>query len=207
MHFEYSPSLSIPLIKNNSLRFVHDLPHYSVGHAILITITIVGPTLIFGIQPFLALKQKSSVSHSKQTLFMWICAAFGMTGSVAFTSMLYTDQGNYRYLVSLWAWPLIFVAATALRLRLPAIAGCLFLISGSSLVAVIVGWMPQSKSVLSWDPELAVCLRTLRGRLQLHAGLADYWSSRPTEIALDWSIQIDQVTPDGQAFDWGNDMR
>jgi hypothetical protein len=37
--------------------------------------------------------------------------------------------------------------------------------------------------------------------------LADYWVARPTEAASDWRLQIDQITPAGTVFIWGNDIR
>ncbi len=210
LRFEAAPPLSPALALASVRAFLAHGPVFVAAHPGGLAAGLLLPLAAFAAFPVLVLlraRGQGDGARAWQDLFLWCFAAACVCGSLAFTAILYADEGSYRYLAALWAWPAIFLAATLLRLRrargVPAAAAVLAACVLAACAARGV-WPP---AVLRWDQDVAACLRPLHARLGLHDGLANYWEARPIEVAVGWSMQVDQVDSEAHAFDWGNDPR
>ncbi len=212
LRFEAAPPLSPALARASVRGFLAHAPVFAAAHPGALAAGLLVPLAAFAAFPALALAQARRAEPAAdparpwQDLFLWCFAAAGLCGSLAFAALLYVDEGSYRYLVALWAWPLVFLAATVLRAGRPAVSAAPAVLAAALLAARVgqAGWPP---GVLRWDQDVAACLRPLREGLGLHAGLAGYWDARPIEVATHWSLQVDQIAADGHAYLWGNDRR
>ncbi len=212
LRFEAAPPLSPALVRASVRGFLAHAPVFAAAHPGALAAGLLVPLAGFAAFPGLVLVQARRAGPAAdparpwQDLFLWCFAAAGLCGSLAFAALLYVDEGSYRYLVALWAWPLVFLAATVLRAGRPAVSAAPAVLAAALLAACVgqAGWPP---GVLRWDQDVAACLRPLRERLGLHAGLAGYWDARPIEVATHWSLQVDQIAADGHAYLWGNDRR
>jgi hypothetical protein len=143
------------------------------------------------------------------TLFLWILAVTAILGSVVATATLaYEDVGSYRYLCPVFVWPLIFciaalISTAPLRVFIYAIGGAG--IAALVMVAGLASAAGISPGPVAWQSKIAQCLVAQKDNLGLKAGFAQYWSSRPTMIAADWRLQVNQASTDGHALLWGND--
>ena len=210
LHFEAAPPLSPALALASACAFAADAPVFVAAHLRGLAAGLAVPLAAFAAFPVAALARARRGGDDAQAwkdLFLWCFAAAAIAGSLAFTAILYADQGSYRYLTPLWAWPVIVLAATLMRLcRRRAAPGILATLA-AGVLAAWVGLSPWPPAVLRWDHDVASCLRPLRARLGLHEGLAGYWEARPIEVAAGWSMQVDQLDGEGRAYDWGNDPR
>jgi len=210
LHFEAAPPLAPTLVLASVRAFLAHGPVFVAAHSRALAAGLFLPLAVFAAFPFTTLvraRRNGDVTQACQDLFLWCFAAAGIAGSLAFTAILYMDEGSYRYLVALWAWPVIFLAATLLRVSRFRAAPAASAVLAASVLATCVGLAVWPPAVLRWDHDVAACLRPLQARLGLHAGLAGYWEARPIEVATDWSMQVDQLDGDGLAYDWGNDPR
>ncbi len=211
LRFEAAPALSPALSLASARAFLAHGPVFVAAHPRALAAGLLLPLAAFAAFPVLALRRarrQGDGAQAWQDLFLWCFAAACVCGSLAFTAILYADEGSYRYLAALWAWPVIFLAATLLRLRrargVPAAAAAVLAACVLAVCAARGAWPP---AVLRWDQDVAACLRPLHARLGLHDGLAGYWEARPIEVATGWSMQVDQLDGEGHAFDWGSDPR
>lgn len=135
-------------------------------------------------------------------VFWWTVAASVPPLFLGLTAILYVDQASLRYLQpALW---LPLFAAAGLLLSIPAAGRALPTVATAS-VAMWVALQPRPRpAILTWHDPLAACLRQGHARGLLHDGLAGYRLARPLEAASDWSLQVDQIAPEGEAYLWGN---
>ena len=210
LHFEHPPVIEAALVRRSIAAFAARLPGFACECPVGLAAGLGLPLLLFACYPRFTVYLRARADPApgvREPLVLWCFAALGMAGSVGFTACLYINDGSVRYLVALWVWPLVFAAAILLLVPVPArwwamppallLAGCLVLFTGR---------YGGSVALLNWDDPLAKCVRAERGRLGLHAGVADYWVARPLEFALDDAVQVDQVDSNGGAFLWGNDF-
>jgi len=131
-----------------------------------------------------------------------VFAATSALGALLITVLLYENMWSYRYALPFLWWPIILAAAGLTKfiadynwLRLTAIPAC-------SAIGLLCA-MPnlEEPALLRWQSPLARCL-TNAG---MHAGLAEYWLARVVTASTDWDIQVNQITPAGTAYIWGND--
>ena len=135
-------------------------------------------------------------------VFWWSVLAVTPPLFMALTAILYVDHTSMRYAQPAF-WLPVFAAA-GLLLRIPVVGGALVTIA-TAAVGVSVALQPWPRpALLSWRDPLAACLLRAEAQGILHSGLADYWLARPLEASADWSLQVDQVTPDGARYLWGN---
>jgi hypothetical protein len=135
--------------------------------------------------------------------FWSVFAAISALGSFAVTMLLYYDIWSYRYALPAFWWTVILAAAALARasdrrpmlLRLPVAT----IIAGLALARVVAGLHVPRMFV--WTVPLASCLQNAG----LRAGLADYWIARRISMASDLQLQIEQVSPTGEAYYWNND--
>ena len=136
--------------------------------------------------------------------FWWIVASTASVAGIGATALLYNDMPSYRYAgAALW-WPLIMTSLALARLlgrRIGAIgtAGL-----GAIVLALGIASGAMPPRLMSWRNTLTDCLMRARHTAGLHAGLAEYWFARPIAAGSDWTLHVDQVTPDGRARYWGN---
>jgi hypothetical protein len=114
-----------------------------------------------------------------------------------------------RYLMSDLQAPLIVFGIFVLPLLTYRIRNILVVLALAT-VATLYGrttvnighWSP---ALFRWNSELKKELEVCIEREGLKAGLANYWLSRRTMAALNWSIQINQLEPDyPRIFHWGS---
>ncbi|MGI4977260.1 MAG: hypothetical protein ACRYG6_09990, partial [Janthinobacterium lividum] len=206
LRFESAPRLSPALVRASIGDFLAHAPAYAAAHPAALAAGLLLPLAAFAAFPWLAFAQarRDPRARFSQDLFLWLFAGAGMAGGLAFTMLLYVDEASYRYLVALWAWPPVFLAATLLRTAPPALAAAAAALAACALAvpAGQGGWPP---AVLRWDQDVAACLRPLHASLGLHAGLAGYWDARAIQAATGWTMQVDQLDGDGHPYLWGND--
>jgi hypothetical protein len=111
-----------------------------------------------------------------------------------------------RYCDTLFWWPVIVMAAVAAA----ALEGIglrrLIVPAGLALLMLLIVRLPHHLPLLAtWRSPMADCLKDNYASLGPVSGLAGYWNARSVAIGLDWSIEIDQIYPDGHRFLWGND--
>lgn len=203
LRFESAPPLSPALVRASVHDFLAHAPAYAAAHPGALAAGLLLPLAATAAFPWLAFAQARSDPRARpwQDLFLWLFAGAGMAGGLAFTALLYVDEGSYRYLVALWAWPPVFLAAALLRTAPPALAAA----PAALALAFLAGQGTRPPAVLRWDHDVAACLRPLRASLGLHAGLAGYWDARAIQAATAWSLQVDQVDDSGHPYIWGND--
>jgi hypothetical protein len=208
IRFERAMPLSLADMGHSTLKFLRELPAFL---ATMITGLIAGgvvPMTAFLLFPLLILRDLRRADPAAwERIFLWCFAATSIAGCVVFTAAFYNDPGGYRYLIPAWVWPLIFLAALLLRSGLLARASPL-LATVAACAFLFVFTVPNRGGIalLRWDDATAACLRPLRGKLDLRAGLAGYWEARPIELATDWTLQVDQITEEGYIYAWGNDV-
>jgi hypothetical protein len=140
--------------------------------------------------------------------FCWVVAVTATVASIGATALLYNDMPSYRYAgAALW-WPVIMTSLALARLlgrRIDqagtAAIGALVLALG--IASAWTGSMPPR--LMYWRNVLTECLMQARSTAGLQSGLAEYWFARPIAAGSDWTLHVDQVTPDGRARYWGND--
>jgi hypothetical protein len=144
---------------------------------------------------------------SLATGFLWSHAALAMMAVVLATGLIaYSDYGSYRYLTPALSWPLVFtIAATCIAWSM---RGIIFAAGAAATLVVGVALLRGGNfkpGTATWHSPLAECLKAQRDPLNLHAGLAEYWISRPVMVGSSWSLQVNQATEDGHVYIWGND--
>lgn len=166
------------------------------------------PALAFVLPGLLALRR---LRPTASAYWYWLAGSLAIVLTWVLTyAFLYRDAAYIRYLQAAMWWPVIGVAAAlswALnRLRRGrglATAALAVLAAGS--VATLGVW--HARALFEWRHPLTECMRRLRTDLQLADGLARYDVARPLSISFDWDLQIDPITPGGDPFFWGNDLR
>jgi hypothetical protein len=207
MRFETPLSLWPRMMARAAGYFARSLPGFAAQHPAALALGFGVPLVAYAHYPMLLVRSaKTDKDLAWQRAFLWCYAGLAIVGATVFTACFYENEANHRYLIAVWAWLLIFAAATILRLPSP-----LRWLRGSTLacvlafVAVFIGVDEGSIGVLTWDSDTAACVRRLKEPLSLHAGLADYWDSRSVMMATHWSVQVDQIYANGGAYLWGND--
>ncbi len=138
-------------------------------------------------------------------VFWWTAIAAILPAFLGLSAILWVDNLSARYMQpALW---LPLFAAAGLLLTAPPVRRNAAAVA-TALVAALAGWVllqPWPRpTILAWQDPLAACLQQAHARGLLHDGLAGYWQARPVEASTDWSLQVDQVTPNGNAYLWGN---
>jgi len=138
-------------------------------------------------------------------VFWWTAIATTLPAFLGLAAILWVDDSSVRYMQPVLWLPLFAVAG--LLLTTPPVRRNTAALA-TALVAALAGWVllqpwPQP-AILAWRDPLAACLQQAHARGLLHDGLAGYWQARPVEASTDWSLQVDQVTPNGNAYLWGN---
>jgi hypothetical protein len=135
----------------------------------------------------------------------WLALA-GLGASVgSFVLMLfvlYAKPDAFRYALPFLWWPPIialgFVRFPArLASRAAAAAAAVLATPALSLATPVLP---------SWRSPLERCLTAHRAAWGLKAGLAPYWESRQTMASSDWTLQVDQIEENGDAYIWGNNF-
>ncbi|HTH98085.1 MAG TPA: hypothetical protein VL574_11770 [Stellaceae bacterium] len=134
--------------------------------------------------------------------FWSVFAATNAVTALLMTALLYNNMWSYRYALPCLWWPVILAAAGLSRiiadrdlLRRSVIPACL----AFGLLCALP--QPETPALFRWQSPLAACLE----RSGLHAGLAEYWWARLLTASTDWKLQVNQITPWGTAYIWGND--
>lgn len=117
-------------------------------------------------------------------------------------AVLYAEPQSLRYaLPFLWWPPAIALGLMPLPRRTVAVAAT----AVAGVLAVFA--LPLGKSVLpSWRSPLDQCLSTHRTEWGLKAGLSPYWESRQTMASSNWTLQVDQIDEEGNAYLWGSNF-
>lgn len=209
VHLDHQPFIEGAAIIRSIHKFVADVPRLIAGQPIFATLVAIAAVTFVGIGWWIAVqvnRQSTDRTVGGERMFLWLFAAATTAGAIVFTACFYDDATSLRYLVAVWAWGVVALAAAALRIPGAAYAATpvAALTVGVSLFEYAVV-DHGAVAVLNWDLDVAACVRSRQGPLDLHAGLAGYWVARPAEMALRWSTQIDQVTPTGIAYPWNSD--
>lgn len=116
----------------------------------------------------------------------------------------YHDDTCVRYLLPLFLWPVIGLTVwlSHLRLRLIAPAAIMALLLASITGAAVAKGAAPS---LGWRSASDLCLDAISRDIPLKAGLASYDLARPVTMSSGFRRQVEQVTPFGYAYLWGND--
>lgn len=166
------------------------------------------PALAFVLLGALALRRLRSAPSAH---WYWLAGSLAIVLTWVLTyAFLYRDAAYIRYLQAAMWWPVIGVAAALswaldrLRPGRGLAAAALAVVAASSIVTLGV-W--HARALFEWRHPLTECMRRLRTDLQLADGLARYDVARPLSIGFGWDLQIDPITPAGDPFFWGNDLR
>ncbi len=149
----------------------------------------------------LALRRRDSTDW-----FWWAVGASTMVGFFILLPFLYADQTATRYMQPVWWWAVVVLTSVAVRtsLRITLLG------TGAVVTLWAVGLslaghdLADPGVILAARSPIAECLRPLREKDLIHAGIAQYWLARPIEVASDWTIQVEQVVDIGRVFVWGN---
>lgn len=119
----------------------------------------------------------------------------------------YHDDTCVRYLLPLYIWPLIALAAWLVTV-FRAGARMVTAVTAALLTAAAVATAAAahlSAPVLSWRLPIETCLDRLAPQAGLKAGLAAYDLARPIAVSSGFRRQVEQVNVIGQPYLWGND--
>ncbi len=116
----------------------------------------------------------------------------------------YHDDTCVRYLLPLYVWPLIALAAALVRAfrTVVTIVAALSLAAGSAMAAAAGQF---AAPILSWRLPIEACIDRLAPEAGLRAGLAAYDLARPVSVSSGFRRQVEQVNVIGQPYLWGND--
>ena len=208
IRFENIMPLAFADMAQSTGNFLRELPAVVVTVIPGLIAGLIIPMAAFALFPLLLRRDlRRADPQAWDRIFLWCFAATAIAGCLMFTAAFYLDPAGYRYLIPGWVWPLIFLAALLLRLRpLARLSPLLATATACVFLFVFTGPNRAAVAVLHWDEEIATCLRQMRAPLDLHAGLAGYWQARPIALATGWTLQVDQITEEGYAYAWGNDV-
>jgi hypothetical protein len=192
-------------------KYLLEVPTYLLERPVITLVCLVVPQLIALVAAANWLRHRYDGRWFKLSAADIPIAYIGCVGILAWWGaeaalvIVYVDVGSFRYLAPALFWPLIFSATVLVHLARPYLR-MLSLIQIGAMAALLcarfgpAGFAPP---VLDWAHPLATCLE----RAQLRQGLADYWNSRSPTASNDWTVQIDQITSDGQVYFWGNNKQ
>lgn len=138
----------------------------------------------------------------RQRQMIYIAAAMGLP--VIFFVLYYGGQGASRYLLPMFVWPLIFLSGVALH-------GLQRMGQGMVLASVLTGLAAGSAAhgsvipALNWRDPTETCVSRLAQTHDLRHGLAEFWVARPIAVSSDFRLRVEQISPDGRPYVWGND--
>jgi hypothetical protein len=215
----HQPHLRIGHALTHIRLFLAEVPDYLRSTAVAASVSLLVPYVVFAALFFIWLRGRwidSPIRTDKvfvctptdtAPIFLWVFAAVAITCCLAALSAVYVDFGSFRYAAPAMFWPLIFLAAAVMPVTRKWVAPLSF--GYLAAVPIIIGTMNGmagfSPLILQWQNPLAACLLAKRDDLGLKSGLSEYWLSRPTTISTNWSIQVDQITENGNPYYWGND--
>lgn len=140
----------------------------------------------------------------------WLAVAcISSIGFLLIQPLLWDGPASSRYAQPIWWWTLLVAAVMLCRIRWRFMPGVLLLVSAATLGVFVSSRREtfQLLPVIERPEPLAACLIQLKKEGLIHDGLADYWVARPTEVKSGWWLQIEQITPQGLAFVWGNNAK
>lgn len=140
--------------------------------------------------------------------FWWLASVTGVLGTIAATSLVYSEPSEYRYTMPLLWWPIILSAAMVVRASGRARHYVVPIGLGSATAALGGTALAEGihpPAVLAWHHPLEACLLDAREKSGLKAGLGNYWHARAIEASTEWRLQIDEIGRDGAGWYFGND--
>jgi len=168
--------------------------------------------LIFLIPLFFVKIRKSSAwqSFAQKTSFQFFQVFTFFSLAMSFTvvvTLLFMDEGSFRYLHPLLWWPLIWFAAYLIQWLGENKTFAIALAGQIVLLVILLFKFSGTPGILVAKSPLAECLLQNREKYHLGSGKADYWNARKPAALSDWQLTIDQIYPDGRPYYWGNDLQ
>jgi hypothetical protein len=206
--FNHAPDLAIPSLA----QFLDRLPHFTRGalefgqdHPNQIDGLILLAALFCALP--LVLRRDPPSDARDRSWLLWSFSVLSLSGAYAFGIALYIDADTYRYIEP--ALFLLLPASVAVlartlrgRVTLQTLAA-----AATVIVCVQIGRagtiVPAS---VTWQPPLGPCVAGASAKYGLHAGLAEFWTSRPLTLASESTLQVDQVALDGSRQYYTNDI-
>jgi len=191
-------------------RFAFELRNLATQEPLPVLLIVAAP-LLGGLvlrPPLRSSANAGSDMHRSATGFWWIVAVTAMATDVVATAMLYIDPPSFRYAGASFWWPVILTGMALARLLGRNAARVAVATVGAMTATLMVSYAWSGlhpPRILTWRNPLGACLLRASASHGLKAGLAGYWPARLIAAGTDWQLQVDQVTPDGQAYYWGND--
>jgi hypothetical protein len=204
----HAPHLTIEQPFSHMLAFLRETPGYLGSVSTSAWISLASPYFVVMAYPPVALVRAPEHERvDRVTAFIWTFAALAILATLALCAALYIDAGSYRYLSVPLFWPLILAGVAAMRVggTWTTRAAWGLLLGLSVILAMPLYHRDFMPRLLSWRDPLGTCLLQQRDSLGLKAGLAEYWRARAATIGANWTIQVDQITADGDPYHWGND--
>jgi hypothetical protein len=172
------------------LRFLTDWPSYAGSHRWHTALSAVVLAIAVSVAAR-TLRRRGSAEPA--AVFIAVFGVTAMTAELVFACCFHGDAGGYRYLLPIYVWSVVLASGLAGHDRPTA---------GPLLAAVLVccsvrAFAGGSLAPPGFDTETARCIKELRDKLGLRAGLAFYWRARQTEVALAWNMQIDEIDASG----------
>lgn len=145
-------------------------------------------------------------TRGREQTFWWYVASLTAPGFLGLHLLLYSNPVGTRYAQPIWWWAAILVAVTVLRLpsKLSTYGSWAMGIAGSCIVASGSGIFSDPLRLLHHKNPVAACLAPYQQRGVIHAGLGEYWVTRPIAAASLWSLQIENITSNGHMLLWAN---
>jgi hypothetical protein len=208
---------------SHAVQFVTQTHRYLSDVPVAATLSFLLPFAVSLVTPFLLVRQGTDQEKMlrggrvpdiadqgrafRRLVFLWVFMIFALAALVMLGAAVFvTAPQSYRYLTVVLFWPIIFSAIAILwfaRLEWMPPHGTLIL--ALAIMATTSSGSLGARAFASWRHPLAICILENREAFQLHAGLSDYWLSRPVTISTNWTIQVDQIDFAGRPFVWEND--
>jgi hypothetical protein len=164
---------------------------------------------------FMTIAQFERCSEERQKrsgLFLALFSTTSMMAILLFTAGVFTDVFIVRYAFPLLWWPLVLCACGVTLVvrqsqQRELIANALFLTLTVAMISIFLSKGMHLPRILTWRDPLVACIKNLQRTEGLRSGLAE-WDLAPYLSALsDYTIQVQQIAPNGSAVDWGYDPR